>query len=69
MCHRANLAWPRHVLASPQILVSRTLMRTVMETYGWSIKFFLDLKELVAITRDGIQGKLIRIYFRRNLRY
>lgn len=37
-------------------LTPRIQTRTLMTTYGWPIKFFKDLKELVQCLRDAIQG-------------
>ncbi|KAK7686662.1 hypothetical protein QCA50_010262 [Cerrena zonata] len=36
--------------------VSRTHNRLLQSTHGWPIKFFLDLKELLQVLRDGIKG-------------
>lgn len=35
---------------------SRELTRTVMRTYGWSIKYFKDIPELLQGLRDAISG-------------
>jgi hypothetical protein len=35
---------------------ARVLTRLLMETYGWPIKFFLSLSELLRVVRDAIQG-------------
>ncbi|KAH8089884.1 hypothetical protein BXZ70DRAFT_495190 [Cristinia sonorae] len=41
----------------PQSTASgRVLVRTVMDTYGWSLKYAKDLEELVRVIRDAIQG-------------
>ena len=37
-------------------LASRQQTRTLMATYGWTIKHFKDLTELVSCLRDAIQG-------------
>ncbi|KAH9937956.1 hypothetical protein B0H21DRAFT_894112 [Amylocystis lapponica] len=34
----------------------RVLSRLVMETYGWPIKFFKDIPELLRVIRDALQG-------------
>jgi len=34
----------------------RVFSRLVMETYGWPIKFFKDIPELLSVVRDAIQG-------------
>ncbi|KAA1473322.1 hypothetical protein DENSPDRAFT_839781 [Dentipellis sp. KUC8613] len=36
--------------------VNRILTRTLMRTYGWPIKFFKDIPELVRALRDAVQG-------------
>jgi hypothetical protein len=36
----------------------RVLTRLLMETYGWPIKFFKDIPELLRVVRDAIQGLL-----------
>ncbi|KAA1469413.1 hypothetical protein DENSPDRAFT_772821, partial [Dentipellis sp. KUC8613] len=35
---------------------NRILTRTLMKTYGWPIKFFKDIPELVRTIRDALQG-------------
>ncbi|TFY71311.1 hypothetical protein EVG20_g1703 [Dentipellis fragilis] len=35
---------------------SRVLTRTLMSTYGWPVKFFRDVRELVATIRNAIEG-------------
>ncbi|TFY58769.1 hypothetical protein EVG20_g8025 [Dentipellis fragilis] len=35
---------------------NRILTRTLMKTYGWPIKFFKDIPELVRAIRDAVQG-------------
>ncbi|THH17211.1 hypothetical protein EUX98_g9170 [Antrodiella citrinella] len=42
----------------------RVLVRTLMLTYGWPIKYFKDLKELVRTIRDAVQGHR-DLYFNR----
>ncbi|KAH8087144.1 hypothetical protein BXZ70DRAFT_899761 [Cristinia sonorae] len=44
-------------------LAPRILTRTLMETYGWPIKYFKDLKELLTVTRDTIRGHR-NLYFK-----
>ncbi|KAH9946462.1 hypothetical protein B0H21DRAFT_416405 [Amylocystis lapponica] len=34
----------------------RVLSRTLMETYGWPIKFFKDIPELLRVMRDAVTG-------------
>ncbi|TFY51397.1 hypothetical protein EVG20_g11017, partial [Dentipellis fragilis] len=36
---------------------SRVLTRTLMSTYGWPVKFFRDVRELVATIRNAIEGE------------
>ncbi|KAA1473330.1 hypothetical protein DENSPDRAFT_872739 [Dentipellis sp. KUC8613] len=36
--------------------INHILTRTLMRTYGWPIKFFKDIPELVGTIRDAIQG-------------
>ena len=35
---------------------ARVFTRLVMETYGWPIKYFKDIPELLRVIRDVIQG-------------
>ncbi|KAH8087132.1 hypothetical protein BXZ70DRAFT_994627 [Cristinia sonorae] len=46
-------------------LAPRILTRTLMETYGWPIKYFKDLKELLTVTRDTIRGHR-SLYFKKH---
>lgn len=39
---------------------ARIFSRLLMETYGWPIKCFKDIPELLCVVRDAIQGKLDR---------
>lgn len=39
--------------------VTRTHTRILLESYGWPIKYFLDLRELLRILAGGITGNLI----------
>ena len=55
--HRSNPPQPGQHLVQAGELASRGLTRTLMETYGWSIKFFSCLEELVAVMRDAIEGE------------
>ncbi|KAH9945519.1 hypothetical protein B0H21DRAFT_809280 [Amylocystis lapponica] len=41
---------------SPAQAVPRVLSRLVMETYGWPIKFFKDIPELLRVIRDALRG-------------
>lgn len=41
--------------------ISRTHNRILLSTYGWPIKYFLDLLELLQILKDSIQGNVISI--------
>ncbi|TCD71041.1 hypothetical protein EIP91_000540 [Steccherinum ochraceum] len=56
---RSNPGYDRwistHQSKSPD-LQNRTLTRTLMETYGWSLKEFKDLIELVTVIRDAVKG-------------
>ncbi|KAH8091842.1 hypothetical protein BXZ70DRAFT_898517 [Cristinia sonorae] len=46
-------------------VISRVLTRTVMRTYGWSIKFFKDRAELVTVLRDTVVAGHRELYFKR----
>jgi hypothetical protein len=39
-----------------ELPIARIFSRLVMETYGWPIKYFLDIPELLMVIRDVIQG-------------
>lgn len=45
-----------HNVQNDTPFVSRVLMRTLMSTYGWPIKYFKDLEELVTVLRDAVTG-------------
>jgi hypothetical protein len=36
--------------------VSRVRTRVVLSTYGWTIKYFSTLSELVRVLRDAVRG-------------
>jgi hypothetical protein len=38
---------------------ARVFSRLVMETYGWPIKYFIDIPELLRVIRDVIQGMFV----------
>ncbi|KAH8084354.1 hypothetical protein BXZ70DRAFT_900451 [Cristinia sonorae] len=48
---------------SEKPIASRILIRTVMEAYGWPIKYFKDLEEFVRVTRDTVRGHR-NLYFK-----
>ncbi|KAA1475414.1 hypothetical protein DENSPDRAFT_424375 [Dentipellis sp. KUC8613] len=45
-------------VAQPAVshFTNRILTRTLMKTYGWPLKFFKDLPELVKCIRDAVEG-------------
>lgn len=43
---------------------ARVLTRLLMETYGWPIKYFSSISELLRVMRDAIQGTLNQISLR-----
>ena len=43
---------------------ARVFTRLLMETYGWPIKYFSSLFELLSIMRDAIEGSLNHVFFR-----
>lgn len=48
-----------HLTSSARRTIPRTRSRLLQSTYGWPIKFFLDLKELLKVIGDGIKGSKV----------
>lgn len=45
------------VVAGGRSATNRVLTRTLMRTYGWPVKFFKDIPELVSTLYDAVKGE------------